>query len=138
MHQKPKISATFHQWPFWLFRSPAMSPLKSKGEDRFPATATPAVVPILNGQNGQKGQNASVVRSLLDFLPWPFARQAEFGKDKNDKIALGRANCARRLPHGERVPHEVSAVCRRRCRPAEGAIDLVDTTASISQTTTPA
>ena len=86
-----------------------------------PPPRLPRVVPILNGQtgqNGQNGQNASEVRSLLDFFPWPFARHAEFEKDKNDKIALERATCACHLAHGEGVPTPLSS-----CR---GAIDLVD------------
>ena len=130
MHQKPQISEAFHHfWPFWPFRTRPMETLKGKNPKARINSLPPrpaSVVSILNGQKGQKGQNAREACSLPGFLPWPFARFAEFEKAKNTKIALEPASCACHLAHGEGLPREVCTSCRRPFPACRGAIDLAD------------
>ena len=138
MHQKPKISAAFHQfWPFWPLKT--NTPRASRGGEEWILAITFFPLSALIGRlrNGQNGQNAPEVLILPDFLPYLFACHVEFERAKTTK-PLERPTCACHLAHSERVPREVRASCRRRFRPGGEVFDLADDTSSIPQTTTPA
>jgi hypothetical protein len=142
MHPKPQISAAFHQfWPFWPFRNRPMEMLRRENP-KARINSSPArlacEVSILNGQKGQKAQNGPEARALPGFLPWPFARYAEFEKAKNSKIALEPASCVCHLAHGEGLPREVCQLPPAISGPAEEPSTLPTTSVSVSHTITPA
>ena len=82
-----------------------------------------SVVAILNGQ---KGQNAPEVRSLPGFCLGRLRASRSLKRPKTAKIALEPASCAFHRAHGEGLPREVCASCRRPFPACRGAIDLAD------------